>query len=338
VRQEQRGIPGTSEPRRDHDGPWFAVRAISSGTCGTWGCRAFDNLNQLIPLRFTRRTGPGTSTTTSQALLVAAHLFGRPQGVDRVGRRTGPRRQVRDGFSTGPRGQRPADPRARWPGGREPGAAAVGDAGVVRQPCRLSDGDRPAGRASGALFSVQQPVGWGTTKPIAAWSSSAGSCSNTRWIGIISMISRSRPSRCWRAGGSRISVAALPGHCGPLHVRHPAGLSRFVFRPFVKSGGKVIFVATHQNCRGPRHSSTPRCAGRQLATLIEPSGDITPRVIAGAAQAGREAGRRVSEADLPARSWRDAEMYFFFNESNRRNRRIPPSPGAARRKPGIWPR
>jgi hypothetical protein len=90
------------------------------------------------------------------------------------------------------------------------------------------------------------------------------------------------------------------------------------FRAFVKAGGKVIFVGqtpklvvdkTFLNAKG-----TPDLS---FATLIEPSGDITPQVIAALPKPDVKLDSEFKRLTYMHRSWRDAEMYFFFNESDK---------------------
>jgi hypothetical protein len=94
-----------------------------------------------------------------------------------------------------------------------------------------------------------------------------------------------------------------------------AGLERF--QAFAKAGGKVIFVGktpglvvdkTFLDAQGAPDLS--------FATLVEPSGDITPRVLAALPKPDVVLDAAFPRLTYTHRSWRDAEMYFFFNESN----------------------
>ena len=98
------------------------------------------------------------------------------------------------------------------------------------------------------------------------------------------------------------------------------GLERF--RAFVKAGGKVIFVG-----RTPRlvvdktflHAEdTPDLS---FATLIEPSGDITPQVIAALPKPDVMLDSPFPRLTYTHRTWRDADLYFFFNESTQEQSR-----------------
>jgi hypothetical protein len=98
------------------------------------------------------------------------------------------------------------------------------------------------------------------------------------------------------------------------------GLERFL--AFVKAGGKLIFVGktptlvvdkTFLNAKGAPDLS--------FATLVEPSGDITPRVLAALPKPDVKLDAAFPRLTYTHRSWRDAEMYFFFNESDKEESR-----------------
>jgi hypothetical protein len=95
------------------------------------------------------------------------------------------------------------------------------------------------------------------------------------------------------------------------------GLERF--QAFVKAGGKVIFVGgtpklvVDKTFKDAAEDATPDLS---FATLVEPSGDITPRVLAALPKPDVKLDAEFPRLTYMHRSWRDAEMYFFFNESN----------------------
>ena len=94
-----------------------------------------------------------------------------------------------------------------------------------------------------------------------------------------------------------------------------AGLERF--QAFVKAGGKVIFVGqTPKLVVDQTFMNAKETPDLSFATLIEPSGDITPRVIAALPKPDVTLDSACPRLTYTHRSWRDAEMYFFFNESN----------------------
>jgi hypothetical protein len=94
------------------------------------------------------------------------------------------------------------------------------------------------------------------------------------------------------------------------------------FKEFVKAGGKVIFVGktptlvvdkTFLNAKDKPDLS--------FATWIEPSGDITPRVIAALPKPDVILDSPWQRLTYTHRTWRDADMYYFFNESTQEQSR-----------------
>jgi hypothetical protein len=99
------------------------------------------------------------------------------------------------------------------------------------------------------------------------------------------------------------------------------GLERF--QAFVKAGGKVIFVGqTPKLVVDKTFLNAKDVPDLSFATLIEPSGDITPRVIAALPKPDVKLDSPWQRLTYTHRSWRDAEMYFFFNESNKEESRM----------------
>jgi hypothetical protein len=95
------------------------------------------------------------------------------------------------------------------------------------------------------------------------------------------------------------------------------GLERF--QAFVKAGGKVIFVGrTLKMVVDKTFKDAARDAAPDLsfATLIEPSGDITERVLAALPKPDVALDSAWQRLTYTHRSWRDADMYFLFNEGN----------------------
>jgi alpha-L-rhamnosidase/Glycosyl hydrolase 2 galactose-binding domain-like len=93
------------------------------------------------------------------------------------------------------------------------------------------------------------------------------------------------------------------------------GLERF--QAFAKAGGKVIFVGKPPGLVVDKTFLNAGAApDLSFATLIEPAGDITPRVIAALPEPDVKLDAAFARLAYTHRTWRDAEMYFFFNESN----------------------
>ena len=99
------------------------------------------------------------------------------------------------------------------------------------------------------------------------------------------------------------------------------GLERF--QALVKAGGKVIFVGkTPGLVVDKTFLNAKEVPDLGFATLIEPSGDITPRVLAALPKPDVKLDSEFPRLTYAHRSWRDAEMYFFFNESTRQESRV----------------
>jgi hypothetical protein len=99
------------------------------------------------------------------------------------------------------------------------------------------------------------------------------------------------------------------------------GLERF--KAFVKAGGKLIFVGqTPKMVVDKTFMSAKEVPDLSFATLIEPAGDITPRVIAALPKPDVKLDAEFPRLTYAHRSWSDAEMYLFFNESNKEESRM----------------
>jgi hypothetical protein len=113
------------------------------------------------------------------------------------------------------------------------------------------------------------------------------------------------------------------------------GLERF--QAFVKAGGKVIFVGktptlvVDKTFKDAAKDAKPDLS---FATLIEPSGDITPRVIEALPKPDVALDSPWQRLTYNHRSWRDAEMYFFFNEGNQEQSRT--TTVAGRGQAQVW--
>jgi hypothetical protein len=107
----------------------------------------------------------------------------------------------------------------------------------------------------------------------------------------------------------------------PSTVITRTGLERF--RAFVKAGGKVIFVGkTPKLVVDKSFLNAKETPDLSFATLIEPSGDITARVLAALPKPDVALDAAFPRLTYTRRSWRDAEMYFFFNESDKQESRV----------------
>jgi hypothetical protein len=99
------------------------------------------------------------------------------------------------------------------------------------------------------------------------------------------------------------------------------GLERF--QAFVKAGGKLIFVGKTPTLVVDKSFLDAKDAKPDLsfATLVEPSGDITPRVLAALPKPDVKLDSDFPRLTYTHRSWRDAEVYYFFNESKQHESR-----------------
>jgi hypothetical protein len=111
------------------------------------------------------------------------------------------------------------------------------------------------------------------------------------------------------------------------------GLERF--QAFVKAGGKVIFVGkTPKLVVDKTFKDAKDVPDLSFATLIEPSGDITPRVLAALPKPDVKLDAEFPRLTYAHRSWRDADMYLFFNESSKAESRM--ASIAGRGQAQVW--
>jgi len=99
------------------------------------------------------------------------------------------------------------------------------------------------------------------------------------------------------------------------------GLTRL--QAFVKQGGKVIFVGkTPSLVMDKTFLDMKEKPDLSFATLIEPSGDITPAVIAALPKPDVKLDSEFLRLTYTHRQWTDGDMYFFFNESDKAESRM----------------
>ncbi|MGA2720899.1 MAG: glycosyl hydrolase [Bryobacteraceae bacterium] len=111
------------------------------------------------------------------------------------------------------------------------------------------------------------------------------------------------------------------------------GLERF--RAFVEAGGKLIFVGqTPKLVVDKTFLNAKDVPDLSFATLIEPSGDITPRVIAALPKPDVTLDSPWPRLTYTHRSWSDADMYLFFNESDKEESRM--ATIAGRGQAQVW--
>jgi hypothetical protein len=89
-------------------------------------------------------------------------------------------------------------------------------------------------------------------------------------------------------------------------------------REFAKGGGKVIFVGkTPSLVLDKTFLDAKEKPDLSFATLVESSGDITPAVLAALPKPDVKLDAPFERLTYTHRAWRDGDMYFFFNESNK---------------------
>jgi hypothetical protein len=99
------------------------------------------------------------------------------------------------------------------------------------------------------------------------------------------------------------------------------GLARL--REFAAQGGKVIFVGkTPSLILDKTFMDAKEKPDLSFATLVEPSGDITPAVLAALPKPDVKLDADFPRLTYTHRQWTDGDMYLFFNESNKRESRV----------------
>jgi hypothetical protein len=99
------------------------------------------------------------------------------------------------------------------------------------------------------------------------------------------------------------------------------GLERL--KQFAQQGGKVIFLGKTPTLILDRTFLNAKdVPDLSFATLIEPSGEITPRVIAALPKPDVKLDRPFRRLTYTHRTWSDGDLYFFFNESTKTESRV----------------
>ena len=99
------------------------------------------------------------------------------------------------------------------------------------------------------------------------------------------------------------------------------GLERL--KGFAQSGGKVIFVGkTPGLIVDKTFMDAKDVPDLSFATLIEPSGDITARCLQRFRSLDVKLDAAFPRLTYTHRTWRDGDMYYFFNESDKAESRV----------------
>ena len=98
------------------------------------------------------------------------------------------------------------------------------------------------------------------------------------------------------------------------------GLDRL--KVFAAAGGKVLFIGVAPTVVVDRSFLEAKDRpDLSFATLIEPGGDITASVLAALPKSDVALDSPCSPLKYTHRAWRDGDLYFFFNESDRKQSR-----------------
>jgi len=289
-----------------------------------------DNLSQLVPEAVHRPDGTWNVNNNFPKLASsAAHLFGKPKvwaeegggvGIDgkfqmdfQVVRGVNAlqiRVPVLRGGPGDPAGQLPAippqAPMLAWYANRAGYLMAVGrpaaQVGLYHPGNSIWMGDQDADRSTTKL-------GWQLLEHQIDWDyfdeqslSSVATLENGGFKNL---------------SGQVYKAIVLPS----MSVITRTGLERL--QVFAKSGGKVIFVGKTPGLIVDRTFLDMKdVPDLSFATLIEPAGDITPRVIAALPRPDVKLDAEFPRLTYTHKSWADADMYYFFNESNHAESRM----------------
>jgi hypothetical protein len=105
-------------------------------------------------------------------------------------------------------------------------------------------------------------------------------------------------------------------------------------RAFAAAGGKVVFVGKTPEMVVERTFLHPAGAPDLSFAIREPAGDITAAVVAALPKADVALDRPAPLIRYMHRRWADADLYFFFNESNEEQSRIASVDGRGQTQ--IW--
>ncbi|HWB86445.1 MAG TPA: glycosyl hydrolase [Bryobacteraceae bacterium] len=290
-----------------------------------------DNLSQLVPNAVHRPDGTWDINNNFPKLASsAAHLFGRPQVWSEEGGGLGVDGKYQLDFQL---------------------VRGV-DALQIRFPLARAGGNGPGNRAAGPEPPNASMLAWYTNR--AAYLMAIGRPAaqvglyhpvNSLWLGD-EEADRSTTKLGWEllehqidwdyfdeqslSSVAKIEDGGFKNLSGQVYkaiiiptteVITRTGLERL--QEFAKAGGKVIFVGkTPKYVVDKTFLNAKDAPDLSFATLIEPSGDITPRVIAALPKPDVALDSALPRLTYTHRTWRDGDMYFFFNESDKEESRM----------------
>ncbi len=289
-----------------------------------------DNLSQLIPSAVHRPDGTWTVNNNFPKLASSdAHLFGHPKVWAEEGGGTGIDGKYQMDFQL-VRGVTTLALRVPWQQRGDATAAGATSTPVLQPQAKLI---AMYGNRGGYLMSIGRPAAQvGLYHP-----------GNTIWMGgdAANEADRSTTKLGWQlfehqvdwdyfdeqslSSVATISNGGFTNLSGQTYkaivfpsmtVITRTGLTRL--KEFVQQGGKVIFVGkTPTLILDKTFMDAKDKPDLSFATLIEPSGDITPAVIAALPKPDVKLDASFARLTYTHRKFTDGDMYYFFNESDK---------------------
>jgi hypothetical protein len=292
------------------------------------GVPGIDNLSQLIPSAVHRFDGTWTTNNNFPKLASSsAHLFGRPQvwaeegggpgidgkyqidfqlvrGVNALQIRLPGGRGGGGGADAGPAAVPPEGPAIAWYANRGGYLMAIGRPAAQVGLYHPGNSIWMGGDAATEADRSTTKLGWQLFEHQVDWDyfdeqslSSVATISNGGFTNL---------------SGQTYKAIVLPS----MTVITRASLERL--QAFAKQGGKVIFVGkTPSLILDKTFMDAKEKPDLSFATLVEASGDITPAVMAALPRPDVKLDADFPRLTYTHRTWRDGDMYYFFNESDK---------------------
>jgi hypothetical protein len=297
-----------------------------------------DNLNQLVPRAVIRQdTTYDVNDNFPKLASSAAHLFGRPRVWSEEGGGTG----VDGKFQLDYQYVRGVNmPQIRVPAIREGAASAEAAppqaamlAWYANRASYLMAIGRPAAQV--ALYHPANSM-WLGDEAADRSTTKLGKQLLERQIDFDYFDEQSLGSAATLDGGAfrNLSGQVYRAVIVPSStVISRVGLERL--RAMAAAGGKVIFVGVAPELLVDKtFLDAKEKPDLGFATLVEPAGDITERVIAALPKPDVALDSPCPAIKYTHRAWRDADLYFFFNESNQPQSRAAEVSGHG--QPQVW--
>jgi len=294
-----------------------------------------DNLSQLIPSAVHRPDGTWNINNNFPKLASSdAHLFGHPKVWAEEGGGTGIDGKYQMDFQL-VRGVTTLALRVPWQQRGGTGAAAAATAPVVQPQAKLI---AMYGNRGGYLMSIGRPAAQvglyhpGNTIWMGGSAAQEADQSTTKlgWQLFEHQVdwdyfdeqSLSSVATISNGGFTNLSGQTYKAIVFPsMTIITRTGLARL--QNFVKAGGKVIFVGkTPSLILDKTFMDAKDKPDLSFATLIEPSGDITPAVIAALPKPDVKLDASFPRLTYTHRQFTDGDMYYFFNESTATEKRM----------------